>query len=184
MSTFDGLVNNVISPTSTYAGVSAVFLSFFSNKLAPRMPEKFYKLLDNDLVRIVIVSFLLNQQLKKPSMSVLLSIAMVLGYDLLVKFLAPDAPPLSELVKSTTQPEKKEGGASNGACNCYCGHTINVPPPPPGSIIKNVKDADKPLDPKSVDSVNTHNATVNIQNASRIPLSHSEGPSPYASFSI
>jgi hypothetical protein len=158
---FDGFVNNIVTPTSTYAGISAVFLSFFSNKLAPRMPPQFYKLLDNDLVRIIIVSFLLNQQLRKPSYSLIIASVMVFGYDLIVHFVAPDTPQLSEIVKSATEPEKKDPGSSGSGCNCYCGHTINVPTfPPPGSKMQELPEK-KNMD--TVQGVNEYNEKLNKQ---------------------
>ena len=130
---FDKLVNDFITPTSVTAGVGTVFLSFFTGKIAPKMPNKFYKLLDNNLIRIVIVSFLVNQQIHQPSLSVLFGIGMVLGFDLLVKIFAPDTPPLSELVKPA---EEETKSSSSGGCNCYCGNVINTSSPPPGSKIQ------------------------------------------------
>lgn len=123
MESFDSYINKWIQPQSVTAGVGAVFLSFFTGKLAPKLPAKFYKLLDNTLVRIVITAYLLNQQIHKPSLSVIISTIMVLGFEILVKFFAPESPSLSELVKSTTTEEESKNKKSEG-CNCYCGHTI------------------------------------------------------------
>ena len=116
MKIFDEMVNKIIAPASTTAGVGTVILSFFSGKLFPRIPDKFYKLLDNDIVRTVIVWFLVNQQLKKPSQSVLWALGIVVVINLLVKTFAPDMPKLSEIVK----PEK-ETKSEDKVPNCYCG---------------------------------------------------------------
>ena len=132
MDVFDNLVNNFITPTSISAGVGTVFLSFFTGKIAPKMPPKFYKLLDNNIIRILVVSFLLNQQIHQPSLSVLIGFIMVLSFDVIVRIFAPESPNLSELVK----PAEEEKSTSSGGCNCYCGNTINTSSPPPGSKIQ------------------------------------------------
>jgi hypothetical protein len=125
MNTFDSLVNNFITPSSVSAGVGTVFLSFFSGKIAPKMPKRFYDLLDNVLVRIVIVAFLINQQIHQPTLSVIISVTMVLGFELLVRIFAPNTPSLGELVKSTATDEENETKKlGSGGCNCYCGSTI------------------------------------------------------------
>jgi hypothetical protein len=133
---FDSLINNIITPNSISAGVGTVFLSFFTGKIAPKMPQRFYDLLDNNLVRIVIVSFLINQQIHQPSLAAMIATTMVLGFELLVKMFAPDTPSLAELVKSTTAEE--EGGTgtkgksdSSQGCNCYCGSTVYTGHAPP-----------------------------------------------------
>jgi len=125
MEAFDKYINGIITPKSVGAGVGTVFLTFFTGKLAPKLPQKFYDLLDNTLVRIVLIAYLLNNQIHAPSLSVLISCIMVIGFEVLVKIFAPESPSLAELVKSTTTEEEdaKKSKSAEG-CNCYCGHTI------------------------------------------------------------
>jgi hypothetical protein len=134
MESIDKYINGIINPQSVGAGVGAVFLSFFTGKLAPTLPDGFYKLLDNTLVRIVVTAYLLNQQIRLPSLSIIIAIIMVIGLQLLVKIFAPSTPPLSELIKSATGGNEDEKGKTGKTeekgekqpqgCNCYCGHTI------------------------------------------------------------
>lgn len=126
MDAFDTYINSFIAPQSVGAGVGTVFLSFFTGKLAPKLPATVYKLLDNTLVRMVATAYLLNQQIHRPSLAVVISVVMVLGFEVLVRIFAPDTPPLSELVKSTTGAEDTTQQQQNKGCNCYCGHTIYV----------------------------------------------------------
>jgi hypothetical protein len=128
MDAFDRWINHLIAPQSVGAGVGTVFLSFFTGKLAPKLPSNVYKLLDNTLVRMVATAYLLNQQIHRPSLSVVISIMMVLGFEILVKMFAPDTPSLSELVKSTTGTEEASSQQQqpNKGCNCFCGRTIYV----------------------------------------------------------
>lgn len=129
MEQIDDFINNVIGTKSNVTtGVSTVVLSLFTSKLFPKVPPKFYKLLDNDIVRISIVSFLINKELKKPTQSLMIGSFVVLTIHLLVKIFAPDSPPLSELVKPETESENKTG---KGTCNCYCGGPIYTGAPPP-----------------------------------------------------
>lgn len=125
MNTFDNLINEWITPTSIGAGIGTVLLSFFTGKLAPKLPKRFYSLLDNTLVRIITTAYLLNQQIHQPSMSIFVSIVIVLGFEILMKIFAPDTPSLSELVKSTTS-EGSTVSAKPPVCNCYCGSTIHT----------------------------------------------------------
>jgi len=132
MNTFDSLINNFITPNSVTAGVGTVFLSFFTGKIAPKMPKRFYDLLDNNLVRIAIVSFMLNQQIHQPTLSIIIGTVMTLGFDVLVRIFAPDTPSLAELVKSTTsEEENNDKSGTNKGCNCYCNSTIYTNRPPP-----------------------------------------------------
>ena len=124
MDAFDSLVNSWIQPSSVGAGVGAVLLSFFTGKIAPKFPKKFYRLLDNTLVRIAVTAYLLNQQFHQPSLAVIIGVVIVLGFELLVKVFAPETPPLSDLVKSVTSDESGASDSSQKGCNCYCGHTI------------------------------------------------------------
>lgn len=123
MEAFDSFVNTFINPLSIPAGVGTVFLTFFSSKIAPKMPQQAYDLLDNMYVRVFIITFLINQQIKKPSLSIISGIFMVFGIKILVDHFAPETPPLSELVKDTVSLEKtpEKPVAQNGTCNCYCG---------------------------------------------------------------
>ena len=126
MNSFDDLINGFITPNSVTAGVGTVFLSFFTGKIAPKMPKKFYDLLDNTVVRVILVAFLINQQIHKPTLSVLLSVIMVLGFEVIIKVFAPDSPSLAELVKDTVTGEdssKKSSPAQQG-CHCYCNSTV------------------------------------------------------------
>lgn len=128
MEAFDKYINSVITPKSVGAGVGTVFLTFFTSKFAPKLPSKFYDLLDNTLVRIVLTAYLINYQIHAPSLSVLISMIIVIGFEVLVKIFAPETPSLAELVKSTTEEESGNSGGGKGksseGCNCYCGHTI------------------------------------------------------------
>lgn len=125
MNSLDSFINQFITPNSVSAGVGTVFLTIFSGKIAPKMPKRFYDLLDNNLVRMFVVAFLINQQIRKPSLSILISVTMVLGFEVLVKIFAPDTPSLAELVRSTAEEDKNSDQAKNtGGCNCYCGSTI------------------------------------------------------------
>jgi len=125
MEAFDELIKNTIQPNSIVSGTGAVVLSFFTGKLAPKLPEKFYKLLDNSLVRIILISYLLYQQIHMPSISVMIAAVLVIGTDLLIKFVAPDTPKLSELVKSTIKgDEKPNESAKPPTCNCFCNSTV------------------------------------------------------------
>ena len=135
MEAFDKFINNVITPSSVPAGVSAVFLTFFTSKLGPKLPDKFYKLLDNPLIKIAAVAFLINQQIHKPSLAVIISIAIVVGLEFLINMVAPETPKLSELVKPTAEDEKKSGSNGSNGCNCYCG-TIYTDKPPQGSKVQ------------------------------------------------
>lgn len=130
MNAFDDYINRYINPQSVGAGVGTVFLSFFTGKLAPKLPDRFYKLLDNTLVRVLAIGYLINQQIRQPSMSVIISTIMVLGFEVLVKVFAPDSPSLSELVKTTTGAEEESGKSGKDGCNCYCAHTIHTRTPP------------------------------------------------------
>lgn len=136
MEEFDKFVNTYLNPSSPGAGISAVFLTFFTGKLAPKMPSRFYEVLDNSIVKVLIVAFLLNQQIRMPTYAVVASIIMVFGIELLIKIFAPETPPLSELVKTVTgkteedEKKKKEENGESG-CNCYCGHTIYANEPKP-----------------------------------------------------
>jgi len=126
MEAFDNYINSIITPKSVGAGVGTVFLTFFTGKLAPKLPKRFYDLLDNTLVRIVLTAYLLNNQIHAPSLSVLIAMIIVIGFEVVVKIFAPDSPSLAELVKETATEENGEGkkSAASEGCNCYCGHTI------------------------------------------------------------
>ena len=129
MDAFDTYINSLIAPQSVGAGVGTVFLSFFTGKLAPKLPANMYKLLDNTLVRMAATAYLLNQQIHRPSLSVVISVIMVLGFEVFIKLFVPDSPSLSELVKSTTGEDASTSSQQqqqNKGCNCYCGHTIYV----------------------------------------------------------
>jgi hypothetical protein len=128
MNGFDNFVNNIITPNSVGAGIGTVMLTFFTSHLAPKLPSKAYKLLDNTLIRIVATAYLLNQQIRQPSTAVIIAVMIVIFFELVVSFFTPEAPSLSELVKSTAgvdSKQKQEEKKSQG-CNCYCGHTIHV----------------------------------------------------------
>ena len=125
MNSFDNLVNGFITPNSITAGVGTVFLSFFTGKIAPKMPKKFYDLLDNTIVRVIIVAFLVNQQIHKPTLAVLISVIMVLGFEVIIKVFAPDSPSLASLVKETVGGEDdNDKKKSQQGCNCYCNSTV------------------------------------------------------------
>ncbi len=132
MEAVDKFVNRFVAPASIPAGVGTVFLTFFSGKLAPQMPQRFYKLLDNLIIRIIIVAFLINQQIKSPSTAILVSVGIVVGFHFFVKVAAPEAPPLSELVHPTDQNTESSGsstGGSGSAKPCNCNVTINLKTP-------------------------------------------------------
>jgi len=130
MNTFDEYINGWLAPQSVGTGVGTVFLSFFTGKIAPKLPNKIYKLLDNTLIRIVITAYLLNAQIHRPSLALIISVVMVVGFELIVKFFVPETPSLSDLVKTTTGVEdESKKDANNKGCNCFCGHTIYVQDP-------------------------------------------------------
>ena len=87
------------------------------------MPQRFYKLLDNLVFRVLVIAFLLNQQIKSPSKAILISTGFVLGLRMFVKVAAPDAPPLSELVHPVDD-KNKDGGKDGKPCNCNL--TLNL----------------------------------------------------------
>ncbi len=125
MQAFDDVVNGVLGPSSTLAGVGAVFLSFFSSKIGPKVPEQYLTLLDNVIIKILIVSFLINRQIQKPSHSVLLGTCLTLGLTLLFRIVAPETPKVSELVKPAVVTESNAPKHDEPkTCNCYCNTTI------------------------------------------------------------
>lgn len=125
MEAIDSFVNRFISPSSLPAGVGTVFLTFFSTKLAPQMPQKFYKLIDNVFIRVVIVAFLLNQQIKSPSKAILISVLVVVGLKLVINVAVPDAPPLSEIVHPSDKDKDKD---KDKPCNCNISISLKGPP--------------------------------------------------------
>lgn len=125
----DSFVNQYLQPSSVPLGISTAVLGFFSSKLAPKLPESWYKILDNPLFRIIACFLLINNQLRKPTIAILISVALVFGVQLYVHFFAPDTPPLSEIL--VEQQQKKDDGAKPPVCNCYCNSTL-----PPGSESK------------------------------------------------
>ena len=127
MEAIDNFFNRYISPASIPAGVGTVFLTFFSGKIAPQMPQRFYKLLDNLVVRIIIVAFLINQQIKSPSTAILIAVGIVVGFHMFVKVAVPEAPPLSELVHPTDKNKDGTGTGTGGGCKCNV--TINLKAP-------------------------------------------------------
>ncbi len=131
MEAIDSFVNRFIAPASIPAGVGTVFLTFFSGKIAPQMPQRFYKLLDNLAIRVIIVAFLINQQIKSPSTSILISVGIVVGFHLFVKVAAPEAPPLSELVHPTNGSGSGTGSGTgtSGKPPCNCNVTVNLKTP-------------------------------------------------------
>lgn len=125
MEAIDTFFNRYISPASVPAGVGTVFLTFFSGKLAPQMPDQFYKLLDNLVVRIVVISFLINQQIKSPSKAIIIATVGVVAARLFVNVAAPDAPSLSEIVHpSSASKEKEKGNGGSNPCSCHV--TVNL----------------------------------------------------------
>lgn len=122
---FDHFVNKIIAPTSVQAGVGTVLLTMFSSKIGPKIPDQYLKLLDNLIVKIILVAFMINQQIKKPTNAVVISIALVGGLTLLIHIFAPGSPSVSELVKPAIKGASgEEESHKEKACNCYCNSTI------------------------------------------------------------
>ena len=124
MEAVDNFVNKVVAPGTLPLGIATGLIGLFSDKIAPKVPPKFYELLDVPIVRIVLIALLINSQIKKPTLAIIISSVFVVGSDLLTKFLAPDIPKLSDIIKpspAAENPEKAKDG-----CNCYCAYTMNV----------------------------------------------------------
>ncbi|KAJ3025619.1 hypothetical protein HDV00_012587 [Rhizophlyctis rosea] len=135
MNLFDEMINKVVSPSSVPAGVGTVLLTLFSSKIGPKVPDHYLKLLDNILVKIILVAFLINQQIRSPTNAMLLATGLVGGLTVMMKLVAPDSHSVSDLVRpavssSNGDGESKDKPSDPKTCNCYCNSTIYPNPYP------------------------------------------------------
>ena len=113
------VVNRYLQPSSLPIGVSTAILTFFSSRLAPKLPDSWYKILDNNFVKVIAIFILVNHQLRLPTLSIAVAVLLVFGMEWIVKTWFPDTPPLSEVLKPDEDTKK-----DTKACNCFCNTTI------------------------------------------------------------
>jgi len=123
MSAFDNYINSKLQSSQFAVGVSTVLFSALTKDLLPRLPKQALKILDFPVVHIIILSFLIASQTKKPTLSVISAVSIVTIIKLLTKVYAPDTPPLSDILK----PEDKDKKQDDKKCVCNCSPQIVVP---------------------------------------------------------
>ena len=120
MSKLDEVINSKLQSSQFAVGVSTLLFSLLSKNIVPKLPPSVYKLLDVTIVRIGIIAFLLTTQTKKPTLSILTSIVLVVGLKIAAEKITPDIPPLSEIVKPETEKENKTSTNTDVRCHCHC----------------------------------------------------------------
>jgi hypothetical protein len=124
MSKFDQMINDKLQASQFAVGASAVFFSIISKNLALNLPKGALRIFDFTFVRVLILAFLITTQTKKPTLSLITAAVMVLSLQMLGRKFAPEAPPLSDILKPEEE-KKKDGEKSPLVCNCA--PTIVVP---------------------------------------------------------
>jgi hypothetical protein len=124
MSNFDAYINSKLQSSQFAVGVSTVLVSALTKDLFPRLPKQALKILDLPIVHVLLLAFLITSQTKKPTMSVISAVAIVLLLHVLTKVYAPDTPPLSEILKPDDKDKKKD---DEKRCVCECNPRIVLP---------------------------------------------------------